>query len=131
MLDVVQFSYPLILLITFLVAFTTRSILLSREAAAKESAELEQQQQTPIGPGGKSLPPSKSRPEDKDKKDENDFSKPRKALFNWLSVVVCVTFVASAADIIAHALLKRSEGWWCGQAPVVCSSDWRFVQDPS
>jgi len=71
------------------------------------------------GPGGKSLPTRQSKSVDKDKGGDVDFSNSRKLLFNWLSVIVCATFVASAADIVVHALVKREEGWWCGQAPVV------------
>lgn len=115
LLNIVHFAYPIILLVTFLVAFTARSIILSREAS-KSASEPEG---TRTGPGGKPLPQKKSKPQDKDKSDVLDFSKPRKLLFEWLSVILSATFVASAGDVIAHALIKRDEGWWCGQAPVV------------
>jgi len=120
LLNVTQYAYPMVLLVTFLVAFTTRSILVAR----KVDKISEEPQESCAGPGGKSLPPRQSKSADKDKGGDFDFSKSRtrRLLFSWLSVIVCATFVASAADIIVHALVKREEGWWCGQAPVVSGS---------
>jgi len=115
LLNVTQYAYPVVLLVTFLIAFTVRSILVARKSDNKS----EEADESHAGPGGKSLPPRQSKSVDKDKGGDDDFSKSRKLLFNTLSVIVCATFVASAADIIVHALIKREEGWWCGQAPVV------------
>jgi len=114
-LNVTQYAYPMVLLVTFLVAFTTRSILVAR----KVDKRLEEPEECRAGPGGKNLPSRQSKSVNNDKGDDVDFSKGAKLLFNWLSVIVCATFVASAADVIVHALVKREEGWWCGQAPVV------------
>jgi DNA-directed RNA polymerase specialized sigma54-like protein len=128
-LDVVQYFYAPVLLITFLIAFTARSILISRQATAQA---MEEANKVILGPGGKPLPrkkkitkKSKARKggKDKDEKEETeeviDFSKPRKRLFECLSAIVCITFIASAANLIGHALIKREEGWWCGHPPVV------------
>jgi len=115
-LDVTHYAYPLILLVAFLVAFTARSIIVSSLERKKAAEEPEQR----TGPGGKPLPPRAKKPAEQNTHDDLDFSKPRKLLFNWLSVFLCFTFVLNAADVIAHALIKREEGWWCGQAPVVC-----------
>ena len=49
-----------------------------------------------------------------------DFSKPRKLLFEWLSVAVVFTFAGNILVVIVHALYARKEQWWCGQAPTVC-----------
>lgn len=114
-LDITHYAYPLILLVAFLVAFTARSVIVSSLGRKKEVEAPAQR----LGPGGKPLPPGTKKPEAQHKNDELDFSKPRKLLFNWLSVLVCVTFVVNAGDVIAHALIKRDEGWWCGQPPVV------------
>jgi len=115
-LDITHYAYPLILLVAFLVAFTARSIIVSSLGRKKAVEEPEQR----TGPGGKPLPPRAKKPTEQNVNDDLDFSKPRKLLFNWLSVFLCFTFVVNAADVIAHALIKREEGWWCGQAPVVC-----------
>jgi hypothetical protein len=115
LLNITQYAYPMVLLVTFLVAFTARSILVAR----KVDKISEEPEDARVGPGGKNLPSRQSKSVGNDKGGDVDFSKPRKLLFNWLSIIVCATFVASAADIIVHALVEREEGWWCGQAPVV------------
>jgi len=115
-LDVTHYAYPLILLVAFLVAFTARSVIVSSLGRKKPVEEPVQK----TGPGGKALPPSVKKPEEQSSNNDLDFSKSRKLLFNWLSVFLCFTFLVNAADIVAHALIKREEGWWCGQAPVVC-----------
>lgn len=128
-LDVVQYAYAPVLLIVFLIAFTIRSIHLSRQATAQAKEEANK---IVLGPGGKALPKKKKvnkkskgkkggkgKDEDDDKDKVIDFSKPRKRLFEFLSAVVCLTFLASAGNVIGHAIVKREEGWWCGAPPVV------------
>ena len=114
-LNVTQYAYPMVLLVTFLVAFTARSIVVARKVDKRS----EEPEESRVGPGGKNLPSRQSKSVNKDEGGDADFTRPAKLLFNWLSVIVCATFVASAADIIVHALVKREDGWWCGQAPVV------------
>ena len=116
---VVQYAYPVILLFFFLFVFTFRSIILSN--SSKDSEPLSSQP-TQYGPGGKPLPRKTRRPEDQETDIPLDFSRSRKLLFNWLSVAACASFVANAVNVIAHALAKRKEGWWCGKEVVV-----RFV----
>ena len=105
-----HFASPIILLVVFLAAFTTHSILSAPRTTVTQDAASQ------TGPGGKPLP----------KKTRScksnvglDFSPGRKRLFIGLSVGSVLTFVASAAVIIVHALWDREERWWCGQAAVV------------
>jgi hypothetical protein len=114
LLDLTHFNYPWILLVIFLTAFVTNSIL---------SAEPSSESIEPVvtGPGGKPLPrSSKKAKEAKEKKKKlKDFSPGRKLVFIWLSAGVITTFVANAVNIVVHALTKRENGWWCGEATAV------------
>jgi hypothetical protein len=114
LLDLTHFNYPWILLVIFLTAFVTNSIL---------SAEPSTESIEPVvtGPGGKPLPrSSKKAKEAKEKKKKlKDFTPGRKLLFIWLSAGVITTFVANAVNIVVHALTKRENGWWCGEATAV------------
>lgn len=113
-LRLLQIAYPIILLSLYIVAFTIRSVATAAPNDNNVSATPEQ-----LGPGGKPLP----------KKNQNqvqkeldipyglDFSRPRKLLFEWLSVAVIASVGANVVVVIVHALLQR--GWWCGQAPTV------------
>ncbi|KAL8843798.1 MAG: hypothetical protein Q9176_001760 [Flavoplaca citrina] len=104
----IHFASPILLLVFFLVAFTTHSIATASVDPTVKDA------QDRSGPGGKPLP-SKSR---KTSQESNplDFSPARKLLFNWLSVGTIATFLANAAVVIAHALVDREENWWCGES---------------
>ena len=42
----------------------------------------------------------------------------RRTIFHWGVVFVILSYMANAANIILHALMKP--GWWCGQDVVVC-----------
>ncbi|KAL8735325.1 MAG: hypothetical protein Q9166_000870 [cf. Caloplaca sp. 2 TL-2023] len=107
----VHFSSPIILIVFFLVAFTTHSIA----TASTDTDVKDHQDQT--GPGGKPLP-SRSR---KTTKESNtlDFSPARKLLFNWLSVGTIATFLANAVVVILHALVDREDNWWCGESVAI------------
>lgn len=113
LLDITHFNYPWILLVIFLAAFVTNSILSAEPSSATVESIV-------TGPGGKPLPPSakKSKAAKEEKKLE-DFSQGRKLLFIWLSAGVIITFVANATNIVVHALTKRENGWWCGEATAV------------
>lgn len=113
LLDRTHFNYPWILLVVFLAAFVTNSVLTAEPSS--ESVE-----SVVTGPGGKPLPRSaKKSKEAKEKKKLKDFSQGRKLLFVWLSAGVIITFVANATNIVVHALTKRENGWWCGEATAV------------
>ena len=116
-LEFVQYAYPIILLAFFLLAFTARSIATSSSASSKADEPI-------YGPGGKPLPASKKAKKASKCDPGPDLSRPRKLVFEWLSVVACLTFVANAINVIVHALYARKQGWWCGQAAVVSFSVW-------
>jgi hypothetical protein len=110
-----QIAYPIVLLLLYLIAFTVRSIV----TAGKEEDAVHEPEQ--LGPGGKPLP---SRKNNQPKKRPNiphglDFSRPRKLLFECLSVAVIFSLGANIVVVIVHALLERNERWWCGEAPTV------------
>lgn len=112
-----HYANPIILLIFFLVAFTTHSILTSPNRSANGSSE------TQTGPGGKPLP--KTKPQAKDTKRNgsgHELPRSQRLLFQWLSFLATLTFAANAVDVIVHALYDRRDGWWCGQSVVVSSS---------
>ena len=122
-LDVTHFNYPWILLFIFLTAFVANSIL-----SAQPSAETVESIVT--GPGGKPLPRSaKKLKEAKENVNLKDFSPGRKLLFIWLSAGVIITLVANATNIVAHALTKRENGWWCGEATAVSRKRKHFMID--
>lgn len=110
-----QVAYPIVLLLLYLVTFTIRSVL----NASKDEEAIHEPEQ--LGPGGKPLPLRKN---NQPKKRSNipadlDFSRPRKLLFEWLSVGVIFSLGANIVVTIVHALLARKERWWCGEAPTV------------
>lgn len=110
-----QIAYPIVLVLLYLTAFTVRSVL----TASKDEDALHEPEQ--LGPGGKPLPLRKN---NQPKKQSNiphglDFSRPRKLLFEWLSVAVIFSLSANIVVVIVHALLARKERWWCGEAPTV------------
>lgn len=111
--DVVVFlriSYPIILLITFIVAFITNSII-----TAKKATQNGRQEQ--MGPGGRPLP-KRARSTMAVAKSRR-FSRCTSLLFRWLAVGVLATLVADAAINMTHVMFARSQHWWCGQSVVV------------
>lgn len=116
-------SYPLILLLFFMTAFTLRSI-----AATQSEEETDDEDDTPtqLGPGGKPLPrKSPIRLRKDNKLDALDFSRPRKLLFEWLALGATLTFLGNCVTVVAHAIYDREDEWWCGQATVVGLLDLR------
>lgn len=110
LLKVVHFSYPVSLLLIFVVAFAAQGILSSAKPARP----------TVTGPGGKPLPQNQPSKEQKERLKQSGFSQNQKLLFCWLSIGHISTFLANAANVIVHALAERENGgWWCGQAMVV------------
>lgn len=114
-LKYLHFAYPLILLVFFITTFTIHSIIASNRQSAHDRAEASEEQ---TGPGGKPLPKKKA-VNGGGNAEVLDFSRPRKLLFEWLSLAAALTFVGNAVTVVAHALYSRSEQWWCGQATVV------------
>jgi hypothetical protein len=122
-LRVLQFAYPITLLFFFIFAFTARSVLTAPPSNATE----EQAPKIQYGPGGKPLP---IRTDSFKKEVQRDFSRSRKLVFEWLSVGVCLTWIANAAVVILHALYDRKEQWWCGQATTVSEIAACLLMDP-
>jgi len=114
-LDVLQYAYPIILLAFFLLVFTVRSIASSTDSNTNDA------EQPLFGPGGKPLPTSKKAKLHSSLNDHSEISRSRKLVFEWLSVIACLTWVANAVNVIIHALYSRKQGWWCGQSAVVSS----------
>ena len=111
----VQYISPLLLLVVFLAAFISQSIVTSAKVDDLKSPTKH------TGPGGKPLPRTNS-PAAKEKLQSQtlDFSPGRKLLFTCLSAILLLTFVGNAAIVILHTLTHREENWWCGQSVVVC-----------
>lgn len=105
-----HFSSPIILLAFFLIAFTAHSIATaSDDAVVKPSTDR-------VGPGGNPLPQNtKGKPRD----NPLDFSRPRKLVFNWLSVGTILSFLGNAVVVILHAVIQRKDNWWCGESVAV------------
>jgi hypothetical protein len=119
LLVVLHSAYPIILLIFFLAAFTCQSIYSSRNRNISDPAST---QPLHYGPGGKALPargPGRPNPRQDDVK---ELPRGQRLVFQWLSVVACLSFVGSAINAIVHTLVQRAEQWWCGQAMVVWPS---------
>lgn len=111
-----HYAYPIALLVIFLFAFTVRGV----RASSNHNSNPGHDAQPTTGPGGKPLPPSDPNKNAPKPAGKDDVSKTQKRVFEWLSAVAAVTFVANAAVVISHALYARKEGWWCGQHVVVC-----------
>lgn len=111
-LRILQYGYPIFLLFFFIFAFAARSIL----TASPSNDNDDQPPRVQYGPGGKPLP---IRANSYKKVVPRELSRPRKLVFEWLSVGVCLTYIANAAVVIFHALYDREQQWWCGQAPTV------------
>ena len=120
-----HYSYPVALLITFLVVFLTHSI---RTAAPEEDGSRNGSIQT--GPGGKPLPGNKKLARKSERNPE--FGPGSRLTFCWLSVGVVLTFLANAALICVHALAYREQKWWCGKSvavSIIDPSDPLFITD--
>lgn len=111
-LRVLHYANPIVLLFFFLFAFTLRSIISASPGQTTGVSPAE------TGPGGKPLPKTTAQ-RDKTYTASLDFSKTRKLLFDWLSLAAALTFLANAGIVIAHSLINRKDGWWCGKSVVV------------
>ncbi|KAI9786004.1 MAG: hypothetical protein M1816_008156 [Peltula sp. TS41687] len=106
-LQVVQFAYPITLLLVYLATLMVHSIRAGSKST-ESSTEDEEADGHPVPGTPTSIPVSKR---------ETELTRAQKALFVWLSAVVTATFVGNAVNIIVHALVQRP--WWCGEAPVI------------
>ena len=109
LLEYLRTSYPIFLLILFVVAFVANTTIAARKASKHESQY--------FGPGGRPLPQrTRNVPAYK-----SQFSRNVKRVFNLLSVAILLTFLADAIIYIIHVMAARSENWWRGQSFVVRS----------
>jgi len=111
-LVILQYSYPVFLLVFFLVAFTVRSI-----AASNSNANVAKP--TTTGPGGKPLPATDPTRNFVKRTSHDDVTHSQKLLFTWLSLFAAATFVGNAAVSVTHAVVANTETWWAGNHVVV------------
>ena len=109
-----HYSYPMILLLVFFASFMVYSICIESEEETLPDNSV------PKGPGGKPLP-KKKQPKRSLERSRYEFSSTTRAVFDWLTVGVILTFLADAALICIHALVDRKDNWWCGK-PVAVNS---------
>lgn len=111
LLEYLRIAYPIFLLVVFITAFIASSVLAAKNVS-KNGTQLN------VGPGGRPLP-KRSRSAMVVTKPLQTYSHNTKQVFKWLSVAVLVTFVVDGAINTSHAVIARSEHWWCGQSVVV------------
>ncbi|KAF2654985.1 hypothetical protein K491DRAFT_599724 [Lophiostoma macrostomum CBS 122681] len=107
-----SYTYPIFLLVFFLVAFTARSVL-----STKSNPNIAKT--TQLGPGGKPLPQTDPTRNFVKKTVSDDVTLSQKRVFQWLSLAATLTFAANATNVIVHALYARKENWWCGAHVVI------------
>ncbi|KAJ4311050.1 ATP-binding cassette-type vacuolar membrane transporter Hmt1 [Neodidymelliopsis sp. IMI 364377] len=112
LLVVLQYAYPLLMLCFFLAAFTLRSI-----AASNSNTNIAKP--TTTGPGGKPLPATDPTRNFVKKTVHDDVTQTQKRVFEWLSLAAALTFFGNSVLVIAQALAKQSEQWWCGKPVVI------------
>lgn len=114
LLEYLHIGYPIFVLVVFIAAFIASSVLVAKDSSNETL-------QVKIGPGGRPLP-ARSRSTMTVAKTAQTYTRGTVMLFRWLTLVVLLTFLADAAINVSHAIIARSEHWWCGQSVVVGSS---------
>jgi hypothetical protein len=118
---VIQYAYPIVMLVFFLAAFTLRSI-----AASNSNTNIAKP--TTTGPGGKPLPATDPTRNFVKKTVHDDVTQTQKRVFEWVSLATAFTFVGNSVVVISHALAKEEEHWWAGKAVVVCPTLLETIQ---
>jgi hypothetical protein len=113
-LAVLQYAYPIFILIFFLAAFTIRSI-----AASNANANIAKP--TTTGPGGKPLPAIDPTRNFVKKAVHDDVTQTQKRVFEWVSLATALTFIGNSVLAIARSLVMKKEHWWAGKSVVVCN----------
>ena len=116
---ILQYAYPIVMLVFFLAAFTYRSI-----AASKSNTNIAKP--TTLGPGGKPLPATDPTRNFVKKTAHDDVTQTQKRVFEWVSLATAFTFVGNSVIVVAHALVMQQEHWWAGKAVVVCRATSTF-----
>jgi hypothetical protein len=109
---VIQYAYPIVMLVFFLAAFTLRSI-----AASNSNTNVAKP--TTTGPGGKPLPATDPTRNFVKKTVHDDVTQTQKLVFEWVSLATACTFIANSVVVILHALTQEEDRWWAGKAVVV------------
>jgi hypothetical protein len=106
-----QFIYPIILLLVFVVGFAIHGVITAGNDPTSPPPP------NVTGPGGKPLPtrrPSRTKVPQKE-----NVNVVKRLLFIWIGFGLVATFIGNAINIVVHALVKRRDGWWCGEATAV------------
>ncbi|PGH09255.1 hypothetical protein GX51_00697 [Blastomyces parvus] len=111
LLDYTRSISPVIVVVVFLFAFISRSIISAKKTPPHPPA-------IRTGPGGRPLP-TRMRSTAVFAPSVSDFSPNAKLTFKWLSVGVLLTFVADGAITMTHVIVDRQIHWWCGQSRVI------------
>ncbi|EMD64102.1 hypothetical protein GGP41_006560 [Bipolaris sorokiniana] len=109
---ILQYAYPIVMLVFFLVAFTTRSI-----AASKTNTNIAKP--TTTGPGGKPLPATDPTRNFVKRTAHDHVTHAQKRVFEWVSLATAFTFVGNSVLVVAHALVEKQQHWWAGKAVVI------------
>ncbi|USP76339.1 ABC transporter aclQ [Curvularia clavata] len=109
---ILQYAYPIVMLVFFLAAFTYRSI-----AVSKSNSNIAKP--TTTGPGGKPLPATDPTRNFVKKTLHDDVTHTQKRLFEWVSLATAFTFVGNSVLVVAHALVEKQQHWWAGKAVVI------------
>ncbi|KAH7406500.1 hypothetical protein DE146DRAFT_395126 [Phaeosphaeria sp. MPI-PUGE-AT-0046c] len=109
---ILQYAYPILMLVFFLAAFTVRSI-----AATNSNANIAKP--TTTGPGGKPLPATDPTRNFVKKTVHDDVTQTQKRVFEWVSLATALTFIGNSVLVIAHSLVKQKEHWWAGKSVVI------------
>jgi ATP-binding cassette, subfamily B, vacuolar membrane transporter HMT1/ACLQ len=122
-----QLLYPLVLLVTFIVTAGAHSILTARSEEDIIVPEA-------TGPGGKPLPVTKRKKETGGHHAiEQRIGPIARRAFQYVSVLLVLTYVANGVNVATHALAEREpsrgdgdrdrpagqQGWWCTQERTV------------
>lgn len=114
---VVQYAYPAVLLIAFIVIGSTDSIYTALRQETVNNASMVR------GPDGKPLPVSRRKQGDQDECEQDKWSPSHKMFFRYCMVTATLTFFADGTNIAARALYHRTaagdHGWWCGEPKTV------------
>ncbi|EUC28156.1 hypothetical protein COCCADRAFT_109905 [Bipolaris zeicola 26-R-13] len=109
---ILQYAYPIVMLVFFLAAFTTRSI-----AASKSNTNIAKP--TTTGPGGKPLPATDPTRNFVKRTAHDHVTHAQKRVFEWVSLATAFTFVGNSVLVVAHALVEKQQHWWAGKAVVI------------
>ncbi|CAI7582350.1 unnamed protein product [Penicillium palitans] len=112
LLQYLRFGYPPVVLVVLFVVFLVHSSNIAKNASRNTKVQ--------YGPGGKPLPSRTRMMMAVARNLPAELERNRsKGWFIWLSLFVLATYTAEAAIHMTHAIISKSEQWWCGQAVVV------------